>query len=190
MQLRMKALFRRVGWVAASLVLEACAAGSPRARLEGLRTPASDNPDSGPLAASPTAEMLARQAQLLEVGARLEALESETFGGYLINGSPPRLVVKFTEGGASRLRRHVPDPALLAWIDVEEIRYSLRELRTAQDAVVRAIRALGVEAQGQVDVTANLAVVYVPDRKAKARVVDAGVPIPQTVKLLPVTFEG
>jgi hypothetical protein len=128
------------------------------------------------------------QDRVAALAARVAAEEAETFAGWYGIGDE-RVAMRFTRDGEATLRRHTSDPALLAAVEVQSARWSLRELEAARDEVVRRIRALGLQPVGQVDLTANVAVVYINDLAEQRRVTEAGVPIPENVRLLRLAFE-
>ena len=131
---------------------------------------------------------LVMQDRVAALAKRVAAQEGETFAGWYGIGDE-RVAMRFTRDGEATLRRHTSDPALLAAVEVQSARWSLRELEAARDEVVRRIRALGLQPVGQVDLSANVAVVYINNFAELRRVTEAGVPIPENVRLLRLAFE-
>ena len=128
------------------------------------------------------------QDRVATLAARIAAQEAETFAGWYGIGDE-RVAMRFTRDGEAALRRHTSDPALLAAVEVQPARWSLRELEAARDEVVRRIRALGLQPVGEIDLSSNIAVVYVANFVEQRRVTEAGVPIPENVRLLRLAFE-
>ncbi len=83
------------------------------------------------------ARRLALEPAIGDLGARIEANEAETFAGLWIDHDPEnyRVVVRFTERGEEIIRPYVTNTALESLVDVREARWSLAELRDAQNAI-------------------------------------------------------
>ena len=128
------------------------------------------------------------QDRVAALARRVAAQEADTFAGWYGIGDE-RVAMRFTRDGEATLRRHTSDPALLAAVQVQPARWSLRELEAARDEVVRRIRALGLQPVGEIDLSSNIAVVYINNLAEQRRVTEAGVPIPENVRLLRLAFE-
>lgn len=80
---------------------------------------------------------LALEPAIGALGAQIEANEAETFAGLWIDHDPEdyRVIVRFTERGEETIRPYVANTVLQSLVHVREARWSLAELRDAQNAI-------------------------------------------------------
>jgi hypothetical protein len=126
------------------------------------------------------------QDSIGELGARLQANESGTFGGLWVQNEPDyRVVIRFTRDGETTIRRYVPDGPLAEVIEVIGADATLVELRQAQQDTERILQRLGIESNSGVDVICNRVDLYVFDTGALESTLDnAGTDLPASVRVV------
>ncbi|HEV2149757.1 MAG TPA: S1 family peptidase [Longimicrobiaceae bacterium] len=150
------------------------AAAAPAAKQSdgGIRRDAAEYANANGVSVAEAIRRIELQAAIGDLNGKLEEQEA-TFAGLYIEHEPEyRVVARFTRDGAATLQRYVAGTALAGVVRAEAARASLADLRKAQQTALQAVRARGIEADGNVDVRANVAEVRVLNAAA-ARAAEA-----------------
>ena len=131
---------------------------------------------------------LQAQATIGILGAELEANEQPTFGGLWIQHTPEyKVIVAFTRDGEETIRPYIAGTSLTDMVEVREVNATLEELRKAQRGVTAFIRDLGIRAASGIDVTNNVALLYLSEEgkeKLDAALRKSGQQLPDEVEIV------
>ena len=126
------------------------------------------------------------QEPIGELGAAIEANESDTFAGLWIQHEPRyAVVVMFTRDGEQTISKYVQEGPLEELIEVRHGEATLEELRKAQADANKIVRDLGYSVASGINVFENRAELYTSDRTAlEAALSENGRTLPDHVKIL------
>jgi hypothetical protein len=129
---------------------------------------------------------LALQEPIGALNAELAEKEPFTFAGLWIEHEPEyRVLVRFTQGGASTLQPYIEGGPLEGIVEVRGAAASLDELTAAHQAAVSAIDKLGIDVTSAVDVVENRVAVFVADPVwFEEQLDEAGIGLPDHVELV------
>ena len=99
---------------------------------------------------------LALQNLAGNLDAELSKNEENTYAGLWIQLSPEfQIIIQFTRGGRETIRPYVENGPLADIVEIREVRYTLKELKSAQVAAKSRIRGLGVHTNSGTNVFEN-----------------------------------
>ena len=98
------------------------------------------------------------------IGTELRNKEADTFAGMWIQHTPEyRFVFSFTRDGEKTLRPYIKGKPYADLVEVRKAKYTLKELKAAQEATGSIVRSLGISTNSGINVFENRAEVYVVD---------------------------
>lgn len=180
----------RIVILLAAILLLACSCGRA---VEVEETPIHPDAQAYTAALGVSLEEASRRLQLQnsigELGAALQANETDTFAGLWLEHEPAyKVVAAFVGDGEEVIRPYLTNPSLADIIEIRPAQYTLAELQAAQQDVFSLVEQLGaIAVTTDIDVMGNQVVVTVgnPDLFLQT-VIAAGYTLPPMVVVQPI----
>jgi hypothetical protein len=131
---------------------------------------------------------LALQGSVGNLGAELSRKESDSYAGLWIQHSPQfRIIVQFTQEGEKTIRPYIENETFADFVEIREVKYTLKELEAAQAETQLIIRNLDIPTNSGINVFENRVELYVVDRsRFDVAMQDVKLQLPPQVKVITV----
>ena len=126
------------------------------------------------------------QNEIDGLGAALQREQAETFAGLWIQHEPEfRLIAAFTRDGEQTIRPYLEGKTYAELVEVKTFPYSLRDLESAQQQVIKIAKELGIPITSYISVQENRVTIVVGNAELfQEEVRSAGRELPEPVELV------
>lgn len=126
------------------------------------------------------------QDEVGKLNAELDQSQTDTFGGLWIQHTPDFGIVINTTGSSQEVLDRIGNLEIKGLVEVKKVKYSLNQLRQAQDESVEIVRLHGQKADSQVDVSNNQVKLFVTSDTLYKQFENAGISLPSQTKVVKV----